>query len=107
MQLEMLVDSGADISTISLQIGQDMGLERFENEVVDLAAGVNGTVEYVLRKVKMTLKGHTFMAPVARLLNPDCDDLLLGREVVFDLFDIEFKQKDETILFKKRGDVSI
>jgi hypothetical protein len=27
----------------------------------------------------------------------------LGREVVFDLFDIEFKQAEEKILFKKRS----
>jgi len=107
MELEMLVDSGADISTISLEIGQELGLERYEDEVVDFAAGVNGTVEYVLRNVKMTLEGFTFTAPVAWFLAPNCDDLLLGREVVFDVFDIEFKQKDETIIFRKRDDTSI
>lgn len=30
--------------------------------------------------------------------------LPVGREVVFDAFDIEFKQKEEMILFKKRPD---
>jgi len=30
------------------------------------------------------------------------EDILLGGEVVFDLFDVEFKQVDETIIFKKR-----
>jgi len=29
-------------------------------------------------------------------------DVLLGREVVFDLFDVEFKQADEKIVLKKR-----
>jgi hypothetical protein len=105
-QIEMLVDSGADISTISLQVGQELGLAQFEDEVVDLAAGVNGTVEYVLRKVKMTVEGHSFTAPIAWLLDPNCEELLLGREVVFDQFDIEFKQKEETILFKLRIDAS-
>jgi hypothetical protein len=106
-QFEMLVDSGADITTVTLEVGEELGFERFESEVVDLATGVNGTVEYVLRNVQMSLEGHTFIAPVAWLLEPKCDDLLLGREVVFDLFDIEFKQKDETIIFKKRGDAPI
>ena len=100
--LEMLVDSGADISTISLKIGEELGLQRIPSEVVGEAAGVNGTVEYLLRNVEMTVEGHTFIAPVAWLLEPQCEDLLLGREVVFDQFDIEFKQKDETIIFKKR-----
>jgi len=103
-QLVMLVDSGADITTITLQVGQELGLERFEEEVPDIAEGVIGTVEYVLRNVQITLEGYSFTAPVAWLLNPDCDDLLLGREVVFDLFDIDFKQKDETIIFRKRED---
>jgi hypothetical protein len=31
-----------------------------------------------------------------------CDEILVGREVVFDLFDIEFKQADERIIFKWR-----
>ena len=76
-KLEMLVDSGADISTISLAVGRELGLERYKNEVIDKAAGVNGTVEYVLRNVEMTIEGHSFTAPVAWFLNPDCDDLLL------------------------------
>jgi len=29
-------------------------------------------------------------------------DVLLGREMVFDLFDVEFKQADEKIVLKKR-----
>lgn len=29
-------------------------------------------------------------------------DIIIGREVIFDAFDIEFKQADETIIFKKR-----
>ncbi len=103
-QLVMLVDSGADITTITLVVGNELGLERLEDEVPDVAEGVNGTVEYVLRNVQITVEGHSFIAPVAWLLEPDCDDLLLGREVVFDLFDIEFKQKDETIIFRKRDD---
>ncbi|HMQ47950.1 MAG TPA: retropepsin-like domain-containing protein [Saprospiraceae bacterium] len=103
-QIEMLVDSGADISTISLSVGEELGLKLFDNEVVDLAAGVNGTVEYVLRNVIITLEGQTFTAPVAWILNPNCPDLLLGREVIFDYFDIEFRQKDKEIVFKKRDD---
>ncbi len=106
IELEMLVDSGADISTLTYQAGVNVGLERYENEVVDLAAGVNGTVEYVLRKVEMTIEGFSFNAPIGWLLNPNCDDLLLGRgrEVVFDQFDIEFKQMDKQIVFKRRNE---
>ncbi|MDB9459340.1 hypothetical protein PN473_13145 [Dolichospermum circinale CS-545/17] len=49
------------------------------------------------------IDNYTFSAPVAWLQNEDCQEVLLGREVVFDLFDIEFKQAEEKILFKYRG----
>ncbi len=102
--IEMLVDSGADISTISLDLGEVLGFVKHEDEVPEVAAGVNGTVEYVIRKVNMEIEEHVFSAPVAWLLDEKCDDLLLGRETVFDIFDIEFKQKDGEILFRKRSD---
>ncbi len=105
IELEMLVDSGADISTISYQIGKELGFIPFEGEVSDLAAGVNGTVEYVIRQVEMEIEGFSFKAPVAWFLYEHCDDLLLGREIVFDLFDIEFKQAEQKIIFKKRASV--
>ena len=30
------------------------------------------------------------------------DEMIIGREIVFDLFDVEFKQADETIVFTRR-----
>ncbi|MBL0110178.1 MAG: retropepsin-like domain-containing protein [Saprospiraceae bacterium] len=101
----MLVDSGADISSISLEVGKKLGFDRFESEVVEVAAGVNATVEYVLRNIEMIIEEPTFKAPIAWLLNPECVNILLGREVVFDQFNIEFRQKDEVIIFKKRDDI--
>jgi hypothetical protein len=52
--------------------------------------------------VEIELDGHIFTAPVAWAQTDFCEEILLGREVVFDLFDIEFKQADETIIFKRR-----
>jgi Aspartyl protease/Family of unknown function (DUF5678) len=95
--IEMLVDSGADISTLSYAIGKQIGFNRFEEEVAEVAAGVNGTVEYVIRKIKMEIDGYSFDAPIAWLLDEKCEDILLGREKVFDVFDVEFRQKDEII----------
>ena len=65
--------------------------------------GVGGSVQYVLLQVEMQIDDYTFSAPVAWLQNEDCQEVLLGREIVFDLFDIEFKQAEEKIIFKYRG----
>ena len=104
LTVEMLVDSGADLSTISLKLGELLGFIRHDDEVSEVAAGVNGTVEYLIRKVVMEIEGHRISVPIAWFQVEGCDDLLLGREVVFDVFDIEFRQKDRIVEFKKRVD---
>jgi hypothetical protein len=99
----MLVDSGSDISLITLYLGTDLGYALSQGEVLSNGEGVGGSVQYVLRQVEMQIDDYTFSAPVAWLQNEDCQEVLLGREIVFDLFDIEFKQAEEKIIFKYRG----
>jgi hypothetical protein len=103
-KLVMLVDSGADITVIPKWTGVDLGLQLAEDEYIEKAEGVNGSVEYVVRNLTFNIDGHTFKAPVGWLQTDDVEDILLGREVVFDVFDVEFKQAEELILFKKRSE---
>jgi Family of unknown function (DUF5678)/Aspartyl protease len=101
----MLVDSGAELSLISLKVGQDLGYALADAESTLLAETIGGRVNYVLRDVEMTIDGQIFIAPVAWLQNnTGGEQLLLGREVVFDKFNIEFRQADEEIIFTKRED---
>lgn len=80
-----------------------MGCSRTAGESISTAEGVRGSIEYLLRDIEMELDGHTFTAPVAGAPTDFCEEIILGREVVFDLFDIEFKQADEMIIFKWRS----
>ncbi|MTJ07002.1 retropepsin-like domain-containing protein [Anabaena sp. UHCC 0204] len=101
----MLVDSGAELSLISLKVGQDLGYALADAESILLAETIGGKVEYVLRNVEMTIDGHNFIASVAWLqTNTGGEQLLLGREVVFDKFNIEFRQAEEKIIFTWRED---
>ncbi|MBC6431307.1 hypothetical protein FM036_10995 [Nostoc sp. HG1] len=101
----MLVDSGAELSLISFKVGQDLGYALADAESTLLAETIGGRVEYVLRNVEMTIDEHSFIATVAWLqTNTGGEQLLLGREVVFDKFNIEFRQADEQIIFTWRGD---
>ncbi|WP_298920465.1 retropepsin-like domain-containing protein [uncultured Nostoc sp.] len=101
----MLVDSGAELSLISFKVGQDLGYALADAESKLLAETIGGRVEYVLRNVEMTIDEHSFIAAVAWLqTNTGGEQLLLGREVVFDKFNIEFRQADEQIIFTWRGD---
>jgi hypothetical protein len=44
-------------------------------------------------------------APYWLQTNTDTEQLLLGREVVFDKFNIEFRQADEQIIFTWRNNL--
>jgi Family of unknown function (DUF5678)/Aspartyl protease len=105
MNATMVVDSGADFSIISLKAGQDLGYALADGEHILIDRTIGGTVEYVLRQIEMTIDGHTLMVPAAWIQNNIADVMLLGREVVFDRFNIEFRQADEEIIFTKREDV--
>jgi len=98
VRVKMLVDSGAELSLITKKLGRDLACAKAGGEINSKAEGVGGSIEYLLREVEIELEGHTFRVPVAWSQTDNCEQILLGREVVFDLFDIEFKQADEMII---------
>jgi Aspartyl protease len=107
IQLEerMLIDSGADISVISKQTGIDLGLSVLPEDYQQSAEGVGGgSINYLTKVIHIEIDNQALSVPVAWLLDEDFDEMIIGREVVFDVFDIEFKQADEEIIFKKRAD---
>jgi hypothetical protein len=102
--VEMLVDSGADLSLIPFWLGELLGLSVSLGEPLIEAFGVGGSTFYVVRNLSFTIDGHTIHnVRTAWVQDDKIEDLLLGRDSVFDAFDVEFKQAEELILFKKRN----
>jgi Aspartyl protease len=100
----MVVDSGAEVSLISKTLGEELGFSVAYGEKIEIGQGVGGEIEYINRIIDISIAGHTFKAPVAWILSEVGDTpLLLGREVVFDLFDIKFVKAEERIEFEWRG----
>jgi hypothetical protein len=96
----MLVDYRAEVSLIYYKLGQDLGYKLADAESTLVAETIGGNVEYVLRKIEMTIDNYSFIAPIAWLQTPiDTKQLLLGREVVFAQFYVEFRQRKEQIIF--------
>jgi len=48
------------------------------------------------------INGNRFKNRFAWLQDPTLNDMIIGREIVFDMFNIEFRQADEQIIFEKR-----
>ena len=61
-RVEMWVDSGAELSLITKQLGEDLGCSRTPGESISKAKGVGGSIEYLL-----LLKG-SWMVVLLRLL---------------------------------------
>lgn len=102
----MLIDSGADISVISKKVGDLLGLQVTKSEILNEVGGVGGgIIEYAARKITFIIDDIAVEAPVAWLQDVLYNELIIGREVIFDRFDIEFKQAEELILFKERTTV--
>ena len=76
------------------QLGQDLGYSKLPEELTNKGESVGGIVEYLLRNITMTIDDHQFSAPIAWLQTPHCEEVLIGREVVFDLFEFNRVQEE-------------
>ena len=97
---EMLIDSGADISLIPFDTGRLLGLSRSDEEILSFAQGVGGEVSYLLRRICLTIDGHSINTMVAWCQDEEIEDMIVGRQDVFDAFHIEFRQSERRIIFK-------
>ena len=97
-----LVDSGADVSVTPLEFGQELGFTLSPEELHQQAIGLSGTLDIVLRQAVVRIDEVTATIPVAWVQESTFTDVIIGRAVVFDLFDITFKQAEETIIFVSR-----
>ena len=103
LSTDMLVDSGADSSLISYDAGLRLGLKHDPTDLIDEAQGVGGgVVKLTFKRLELEISGVRFFAPVAWILDANYPEMIIGREVVFDNFDIEFKQAEHQIIFKDR-----
>ncbi|MBM2813392.1 MAG: hypothetical protein HW421_154 [Ignavibacteria bacterium] len=98
----MLIDSGADISVINYNFGLSLGFIKNEHDSLLSAQGIGGSIEYIMKDSEIEIDGFRFKNRFAWLQDPELTDMIIGREIIFDLFDIEFKQADEEIIFRKR-----
>lgn len=90
------VDSGADISLIPKSVGDALGFEiNSPNEITEIKGIGERGVPIVIKNVKIKIGDKLFEARIAWALIEEVP-LLLGREDVFNLFDIYFKKNKKT-----------
>ena len=91
------VDSGADYTLIPYRMGQFLGLEKTASEVKEIG-GIGGVVGARFAVVPMKIASHRFDCTIA-WAQIEHVPFLLGREKVFDYFDINFQQRRKKTIF--------
>jgi hypothetical protein len=91
------VDSGADYTLIPYRMGRFLGLERIASEIREMG-GIGGVIAVRFAVIPMKIETYQFdcsivWAQIERV------PLLLGREGVFEHFDITFQQRSKKTIF--------
>jgi len=98
-----LLDSGADISALSKEFAEVLGLNITGEKTP--AFGIGGKVDAVDTSMKICIaKGHekyNFIIPVKVILDDYDFPVILGRTGIFDRFIISFNQQQEKVYLKK------
>jgi predicted aspartyl protease len=104
IEIVAILDSGADISVLPLEVGEQLSLDLTRNR--SPCGGIGGEVDTAEDHVRVRIsQGHenyTFEIPVKIVLDPySTIPVLIGREGFFDKFEITFDEGRERISLKK------
>jgi hypothetical protein len=91
------IDSGADYTLIPYRMGRFLGLEKVATEVREIG-GIGGVIATRFAVVPMKIEEHEFDCTIA-WAQIERVPFLLGRENVFDCFDITFQQRNKKTVF--------
>ena len=94
------VDSGADVTLLPASFIKVLEIKMEEEEIKEIRGIGDAKVPVIIKDVKMKIGDVAFIAKVAIALIEDVP-YLLGREGVFDKFEICFKQKEKVVYFKQ------
>jgi hypothetical protein len=91
------VDSGADYTIIPYRMGRFLGLERKASGIREIG-GIGGVIAVRFANVPMKVERYQFDCTIA-WAQIERVPFLLGREDVFEYFDITFQQRKKKTIF--------
>ena len=98
--IEMIVDTGADITFIPKKMGERLGLVRSEDDLVFEARSVGSVILFVYRQMHVNINGIALTIKIIWGQDEQAgEEALLGRLDVFDRFDVLFSQKKRKVIF--------
>lgn len=98
---EMLVDSGADVSLIPRNLGEFLNLNISKDGIREIRGIGEAAVPYIIKRVELQIGKKKFLSRIGIALIEEVP-FILGRLDVFDVFNVEFKQKKQEIIFRTK-----
>jgi len=95
------VDSGADYTLIPYRMGRFLGLEEIASEIKEMR-GIGGVIAVRFADVPMRIETYQFDCTIA-WAQIERVPFLLGREKVFEHFDVIFQQRRKKTIFIWQG----
>lgn len=96
--ITMYIDSGADISIITKSMGELFGHNVVKGKKIELKGIGKGGITAYIHKMDMLVGRHEIGVEIAIAENDDVPKIL-GRRDIFNLFEIQFKNKEEATRF--------
>ena len=95
------VDSGADYTLIPYRMGRFLGLEGIASEIREMG-GIGGVIAIRFALVPVKIETYQFDCTIA-WAQIERVPFLLGREDIFEHFDITFQQRSKKTIFGWQG----
>lgn len=99
--IDLIVDSGADITLVDALVAQELQLEPPTPDELYGIEGVGADVGVYYRQIQMTIGEYIFPCRIGILPFSNMTRLL-GQADVFDQFAIEFRRFEEKVIFTHR-----
>ena len=96
------IDSGADYTLIPYRMGRFLGLDGIASEVKEIG-GIGGVIAVRLAAIPMRIGEYRFDCTIA-WAQIERVPFLLGRENVFEYFEITFQQRIRKVVFVWHGE---
>ena len=99
VELDFLVDSGADFTVVPKSVGEQLGFETPTKSVDHFMGAGGGVVPYVLKRVRLQIGEIPIIGRIAWALEEVTP--VLGRLDVFDQLSVSFDRQRKRVIFKR------
>lgn len=103
LQTEGIIDSGSDITMVTRTLAEGLGIDikGSQNEV----GGITGKIKTIFDVINMRIN-ESFNLPATKIFIPsendeDIDQVILGRNPLFEKFDIIFEERFKRVTLRK------